>query len=181
MTIIEKTVAYQQIAFSAFKITAMRPLWKSCKLGKVAEVREALARGEDVNGKDKDNQTGLMWAAENKHNSIVRLLLEQPTLDLNCTDVIGVTALHKAAKYDFHTALQRAEYWDNSEAVRLLLADPRLSTANHKSKHGHTPAMRAIFSKNVNALRELVTHPSVDLDIGTNLSLEDLARWDFQQ
>ena len=148
----------------------MSSLWELCKSGSLPEVREALARGEDVNIKGQLTfETGLMRAVQNGHNLIVKLLLEQPTLDLNYSDIIGYTALHYAAAAEF----------DNVEAVRMLLADPRLSTANLKSKHGHTPAMRAIFSKNVNALRELVTHPSVDLDTGTDLMC--LTRWDFQQ
>ena len=148
----------------------MSPLWELCQLGKLAEVRAALARGEDVNSKDKLNQTGLMWAVIQNHNSIVRLLLEQPTADLNYTDVNRFSALHCAASYD------------NVEAVRLLLADPRLTTANHKSDDGSTPVMCAILFKNLNALRELVAHPSVNLDRGKEgKSLEEFARWDFLQ
>ena len=146
----------------------MSPLWRLCQFGKLAEVREVLARGEDVNSKNNENKTGLIWAVKDKHNAIVRLLLEQPTLDLNCTDVDGYTALHWA--------------FDNVEAVQLLLADPRLSTANHKSNEGYTPVMCAILWRNLNALRELVAHPSVDLDIGwEGESLEEFARWDFLQ
>ena len=55
-------------------------------------------RGEDINSKDRDNVTGLMWALLKKHNSIARLLLEQQTLNLNCTSVNGKTALHYAAQ-----------------------------------------------------------------------------------
>ena len=131
-------------------------------MGDLEKLREAIDRGEDVNDTSFDNDTGLMWAVKDKHNSIVRLLLEQPTLDLNCTDVDGYTALHWA--------------FDNVEAVQLLLADPRLSTANHKSNEGYTPVMDAILWKNLNALRELVAHPSVDLDIGwEGASLEEIS------
>ena len=148
------------------------PLWASCMFGNLAEVRAALASGEDVNGKDanRKKRTGLMWAVIGNHNSTVRLLLEQPTVELNCTDADGDTALHETSLYN------------NVEAVKLLLADPRLSTANHKNKHGWTPAMSALVNVNANVLRELVAHPSVDLNIGwPETSLEDYARWDFLQ
>ena len=148
----------------------MSPLWKLCEAGRLDDVRAALARGEDVNSKDLDGQTGLMFAVENKHNSqLVRLLLEQPTADLNYPDIAGSTALHYAAELD------------NAEGVRLLLADPRLKTTNHKSKDGNTPVMAAIIEGNVNALRELVAHPSVDLDTRDEegKSLEEVARWEF--
>ena len=69
----------------------------------------------------------------------------------------------------------------NVEAVKLLLADPRLNTHNHEDSNGKTPVMAAIICKKVNALRELVAHPSVDLDARDNWgnSLEDLARWEL--
>ena len=70
--------------------------------GNIQWVKSALclarARGEDINCKDQDDVTGLMWALLKKHNSIVRLLLEQPTMNLNCTSVNGKTALHFAAQ-----------------------------------------------------------------------------------
>ena len=146
----------------------MAPLWKLCKEGNLAEVRAALARGEDVNGRrNSTNSTGLMLAVGNNHNSIVRLLLEQPTVDLNCTNIHSTTALHWAANAE------------NVEAVRLILADPRLNTVNHKNRIGQTPVMIAMRYNKVNALRLLVAHPSVDLDTrdGEGKSLEDWARW----
>ena len=148
----------------------MIALWELCEEGELAEVRAALARGEDVNSKSEDNDTGLMLAIVNGKNSIVRLLLEQPTADLNCTGSDGWTALHWAADSD------------DIEAVQLLLADPRLSNVNQKNNDGCTPVMIAVFYKKVNTLRELVAHPSVDLDVGLQgESLEEIARWDFLQ
>ena len=144
----------------------MRPLWELCEEGELAEERAALARGEDVNSKNNDNKTGLMWAVESKHNSIVRLLLEQPTADLNCTNVHGWTALHFAAKHD------------NVEAVQLLLADSRFHSVNLKDLFGKTPVMNAMFYKKEDALRELVSNPSVHLDTwdGKGRSIEEVAR-----
>ena len=143
----------------------MALLWDLCLDGNLAGVRAALARGEDVNSKDGNNRTGLMCAVGQKHNSIVRLLLEQPTLDLNCSGGgFGRTALHLAACYD------------NVEAVRMLLADPRLTTANHCDWAGRTPVMAAMFQNNMDVLRELVAHPSVDLDTRDGRSLEEWAR-----
>ena len=48
--------------------------------------------------------------------------------------------------------------------MNLLLADPRLTTHNHKDNRGWTPVMSAAYYKNAGALRELVAHPSVNLD-----------------
>ena len=150
----------------------MSSLGEICYRGELAEVREAIGRGEDVNEKRFADKTGLMWAVTKKHNSIVKLLLEQPTLDLNCTDSTnGQTALHRAVCND------------NVEGVKMLLADPRLNSHNHKDGNGWTPSMAAIVYEKVNPLRELVAHPSVDLDTMDmeGRSLEDWARWVFNQ
>ena len=63
------------------------------------------------------------------------------------------------------------------EGVRLLLADPRLDP-NQKDNYGCAPAMTAMFDRKVDALRELVAHPSVDLDTrdSRGRSLEEEAR-----
>ena len=138
-----------------------------CSEGKLDQVRAALARGADVNGQSGGlNQTVLMWAIMNEHNSIVRLLLEQPTVDLNATDSFEQTALHHAV------------YENNVEGVQLLLADPRLNTANQKDEDGSAPTMLALRRNSLDVLRELVAHPSVDLDTRDEdgLTLEEVAR-----
>ena len=140
------------------------PIWQLCFQGKLPEVRVALAREEDINSKDEFNTTGLMWAVMNNHNSIVRLLLEQPRVDLNCTDNNGRTAVHHAAVSDSWT-------------LGLLLADPRLTTVNHKDDLSCTPVMLAIKFENMKALRELVAHPSVDLDDCLKVIGPDNDRW----
>ena len=146
----------------------MVQVWKFCCQGKLNRVRRALARGEDVNSKSGgQKKTGLMMAVTRKNFSpIVRLLLAQPSVDLNCADSKG------------WTALQHAAYSDNVEGVRMLLADPRLTTANHKSDSDGTPVMQAMLYECKEALCELVAHPSVDLDTtdGEGRSLEELAR-----
>ena len=78
----------------------MSSLSEMCFMGELAKVREAIGRGEDVNDKSFADNTGLMLAVAFKHISIVKLLLEQPALDLNLTDSNGWTVLHSAAYYD---------------------------------------------------------------------------------
>ena len=74
--------------------TRVTPVWQLCWDGRLDEVRAALAKGRNVNS-SKGNTTGLMGALSNHHNSTVRLLLEQPTVDLNGADALGKTALHQ--------------------------------------------------------------------------------------
>ena len=67
----------------------MAPLWQLCFDGQLESVRRALRAGRDANSKDGDNNTALMWAVIIKHNGIVRLLLEQPLIEVNNKDDEG--------------------------------------------------------------------------------------------
>ena len=141
-----------------------------CRVGDLDLVRSVLASGGGVNIKDDVGMTGLMGAVGNNHNSIVKLLLEQTTVDLNCVDKCGNTALHHAV------------FSGNVEGVQLLLADRRLTTVNCVNFIGRTPVMSAIYVENENCLRELVSHPSVDLDMMTMIwgDPENMARWEIR-
>ena len=57
-----------------------------------------LSRGGDVNDKNSYGITALMYAVSKSHNSIVRLLLEQPAVKVNeKSNNVGATALLNAA------------------------------------------------------------------------------------
>ena len=123
--------------------------------GQVDGVRTALARGEDVNQKNESNQTVLMFAAamppSATYVSILRLLLEQPSIEVNLADEQGRTALHVAA----HGA--------NIEAARLFLADPRVDV-NCKDNGQITPLLMAAENpKNINILKLFLAERKVEL------------------
>ena len=132
----------------------MAPLWKLCVDGKLDEVRSALARGEDVNDKNPYGQTALMFAVQEKHNSIVKLLLDQPGVKIDEKDNGGFTALHFAA------------FGNNREGARMLLLQPTMDSANSKDNYGETAVMTAARGGHKEVLSELVEHESVSLDIG---------------
>ena len=126
----------------------------------------ALRRGEGVNGRGRDGQTGLMRAVANKHNSIVQFLLQYPGVDVNCQAIDGWTALHWCV------------YSDNLEGLRLLLAHPGMRSLNTRGVNGDTPLMGAVNNGSVSCVRELVGVEGVDLDTrdGRRRSLENRAR-----
>ena len=143
----------------------MPAFWSLCQAGRLEEVRDAIARGQDINSTGGANMTGLMFALARGHNSVVELLLCQPSLDMNLSDSDGHTALHCA-----HS---------NVTGLRLLLADPRLTTSiNARGWCGQTPLMTAMWNGSVEVVRELVRVEGVDLetrdDQGSNL--EQVAR-----
>jgi len=123
--------------------------------GKTAEVRSALARGEDVNSKDSNGRTALMLAVWFKHNSVVKLLLDQPAVDVNVKEeCFGWTALHWAACHN------------NAEGARMLLLHKDFNSANVTDNDGYTALMIALYYRKEEVLRELVNHQRVSLDVG---------------
>ena len=129
-------------------------LWDLCWAGKLDEVRSALARGEDVNDKDPFGITALMCAVIWSHNSIVKLLLDQPGVKINEKDNgLGHTALHCAAD------------GNNPKVARMLLLHPTMDSANAKDNNGETAVMIAVRKGRKEVLGELVAHESVGLDI----------------
>ena len=62
-----------------------------------------IGSGIDINFTDSpmnDANTALMYAVQNNHVPIVKLLLNEKHLDVNSTNRIGDTALHFAARHD---------------------------------------------------------------------------------
>ena len=138
-------------------------LWEVCSLGKVDEARALLKlrfrvnKGIDVNRRNADNETVLMYVAGRcSHISILRLLLEQPPIEVNLADNMGSTALHVAT------------FARNIEAVRLLLADPRVNV-NSQDAHEETALMVAAgldtSETQVSVLRLLLEHPSIKVNL----------------
>ena len=131
----------------------MPSLWKLCRDGNLDLVRSKLERGGDVNDKDCYGSTALMMAVCNGHNSIVKLLLEQPAVKTNEKNIAGSTALHWAALYN------------NPEGARMLLLHPGFNSANSTNNGGDTALMMAVKRRKKEVLLELVKHESVSLDL----------------
>ena len=102
------------------KISAPEPdisIYEASLNGQVDQVASLLAAGTDVNAKDEEARTALMYAAYNGHTEIIKRLLEKGAL-VNLCDTNGRTALMLASSGPF------------PEVVRLLLdhnADPDIA------------------------------------------------------
>ena len=96
-------------------------------------MQKALALGEDVNSADQDKRTALMAAVMAGHGAIVRLLIEQPGIDLNLRD-----SLH------CNTALHHAVLEGQNSILRVLLQQPQLDV-NLLNDRGHSPLMAAVL------------------------------------
>ena len=107
-----------------------KKLIKAAKKGNAAKIEKLLARGADVNAKNKEGRTALMGAAFAGHTAIVQALLEAGA-DVNAKDERGTTAL-SAAAFRGHTA-----------TVQTLLEVG--AEVNARDKNGMTVLMWAAF------------------------------------
>ncbi|KAJ1476988.1 caspase-3 [Baffinella frigidus] len=73
-------------------------LWTACGQGRVAEVRQLLADGADIEERGGPGAftTPLLFAASNSHVLVARVLLEHG-VDVSARDICGSTPLHWAA------------------------------------------------------------------------------------
>lgn len=82
----------------------------AAKIGNVKKVRSALAEGANVNAKDNDGHTALIYAAGVGHADVAKLLLDKgANIEAKAKDKWGGTALIYAAMYG------------NADVVKLLL------------------------------------------------------------
>lgn len=101
--------------------------------GDYEAVESLLNAGVDVDAKDNDGWTALMWAAGLGRERIVRLLLNAGA-DVNAKNKYGSTALMSAAEF--------GEFGNEDCIERLLNAG---ADVNAKSKDGHTALMAAAY------------------------------------
>src|SRR5215813_1622249 len=96
--------------------------------GNVAEVRQQLDLGADINARNRNGATSLMWAVEGYKNEIVMLLLDKGA-NVNAVDDLG------------NTALMTASWGNNRESVKLLLEHK--AETNIVNKEGKTALLLA--------------------------------------
>ena len=80
---------------------------EACKGGDVAKVNSAIVLGVDINIKDADGWTGLLWAIVNKQENIVDILLAHPAIDINGRGSSGCFPLPLAALHGLASVVAR--------------------------------------------------------------------------
>ena len=133
---------------------------------------------------------------------MVKLLLEDPRVDVRAVGKGGMSALYYAAsgghvevvnllledpRVDANaktnngdTPLHLAASKNHHKVVRLLLDSPQLSTVNCVDNINQwSPVITALKTKSKDALQELLNHPKVSLGTidETGRNLEMVARW----
>ena len=114
-------------------------------------VQAMLDSGADVNAKDKDGWTPLLWAAYNGNAEVISVLL-QAGADVN------------AKKNNGDTPLLSAVLRENIELISVLLK--RGADVNAKDDDGRTPLLSAVLRENI----ELI---SILIQAGADLNAKD--------
>ena len=150
-------------------------------------------------GKRGGDMTALMVASHDSNVEAVKLLLDDERVDVNWTSDSGMRAVHIAAGVKGRikimelflahprvdvickrpTLLHHAVAENNVEAVKLMLAEPRFTSADVLDEQAGVAAVRiAAVNGYWAVLKELVLHPSTDLAVKDKdgWSVDDLAR-----
>jgi ankyrin repeat protein len=116
-------------------------LVKAAKKGDLTKVQDLLAKGDDVNAKDKKGETALMWAALGGHVEMVQTLLARGA-DVN------------AKSHDDATALMAAASNGHREVLEALLA--KGADVNARADNGVTALMGAASNSNLEMVQALL-------------------------
>jgi ankyrin repeat protein len=123
----------------------------------INKLRNLLKRWGNVNAKDNNAKTALMWAIELEKNQIVEILLKNGA-NINFKDSLG------------HTALHYATYAGNIETIKVLLkkgADP-----NTKNYNDETPLFSLKATPEIlNLLLDAGANPNIQLKDSGNTPL----------
>jgi ankyrin repeat protein len=115
---------------------------KLCEKGTPEEIKEAIENGANVNTKETDGYTALMYAAIQPDNAEVVSMFLDRGADVNAESEIGYTALMSAARQN------------NAEIVSLLL--DRGADVNAKKEDGDTVLMSAARQNNAEIVSLLI-------------------------
>jgi ankyrin repeat protein len=126
-------------------------LFLAATKGHLGAVEACLAQGANLNQPNKDGFAPLNAATCNGHTEIVKLLLEQPSIEINQPDKYGYTPLTNAAAIG-HT-----------EIVKLLLKQPGIEI-NQPDKDGATPLAYAARYGHTEAMSLLLKQPGIDIN-----------------
>jgi ankyrin repeat protein len=137
---------WQAIAITAIPLLlggCATTLFDAAKSGNLADARKLLDTGADVNERDSDQWTPLMYAANFRNAEMVSELLAKKA-DVNAKNVYGWTALMLAARKG------------NKDSVAMLLdAGADVNAANSK---GSTPLLLAVRYGNLGTVSQLLAH-----------------------
>jgi ankyrin repeat protein len=166
-----KALVLSMFFVSLLFLSSCANLIDTAKKGDTARVKALIDKGANINAKDKNGRTALMWASEKGYTEIVKLLREKGAIgtikiDLYLIesaqkgDIAGVNALlNKGADVnakdkDGWTALMEASNNGHTEIVKALI--DKGANINAKDKNGRTALMWASLFGNTEIVKMLL-------------------------
>ena len=116
------------IPFTAYAQDVNSELIEAAKNGQTEKVQASLDAGADVNGKDRDGMTALMWAASGGHTDIVKALLDAGA-DPSLKDKGDSTASFWAMGRNEIVSLLKKPAAEESEKVSISAKSTRIPAA----------------------------------------------------
>lgn len=165
--------------FNKYNENGDTPALIAIRYNKIEIVRYIFTKVPNLIKEDKTTlgDTGLMIATFNGNLDMIRLLVEEAMLDVNCQDDQGYTPLiaacannfleiayyfivyakcnYKKRNYDKQSAVHRAAFHGNTKTLRLLDAATSLNI-NKKDKRGNTPLHYAAMNFHIQTMRFLL-------------------------
>ena len=126
-------------------------------------IRVLLDKKVDLNAKDGHGWTLLWWAAQNRHQDMVKLLLKTEKVDVDAKDEDGRTPLSLAAGY-------------GSQAIVKLLLETETVDIDAKDKDDRTPLWWAVRNGDQGIVKLLLETEKADVDVRDRLGETPLSR-----
>ena len=166
-------------------LTDKSTLLKAVENGDLAKVKEVLAKNVDINTQNTINRkTPLIIACENGYDDIVEELINHKALEKHDTILVkGLTALGFACMSNntksadcVDVILDYLTQNRGALAVNLNFLNKYYDSTLQITKYAHTYSltylMLAAFAKNAGAIRSLLTHKELQIDIDFQTPVE---------
>jgi ankyrin repeat protein len=129
------------------------PLMNACKIPDIRTVELLLAHSKlDVNMRDENGNTALMWASSMDHSGIVKAILSHRDCNPNLNTKYGATPLLAAA------------FWGHVDNVKALIAHPDIDIDMETFHEGLTAFHVACREGKLNVVKILASHPYLDVN-----------------
>jgi ankyrin repeat protein len=149
---------YKQFIGENMKDLNLADQWfNAIKFGDIRTVKHLIDSGIDINTKSENNHwTGLISAAIHNQPEIIKLLLSQNDIDVNCVGTDGRGALMRTS---------------NSNIVKMLLDYPGIDV-NIQGKNKYTALLSSSLNGFIDIVKLLLSHPKIDITIENDIGCD---------
>jgi E3 ubiquitin-protein ligase mind-bomb len=130
--------------------------------------KKILEKSADINAQDEEGLSALHWAIQCKSKTAVKELLKHKDVDVNVKDKDNFTPLHSAT------------LWSNIPIDLFRTILEKSTNVNAQAQNGHTALRLALRKENETAVKELLKHKDVDVNLKNNknqTALHFAAEW----